>query len=149
MKRGGQLKRTPLKRGDSQLKRTTKLNQVSAKTKAMAPIRAKVTAEVRLRGTCEIGPLLCTFARRGTEGMIAAVRYERGLDPARDIELLYLYLRTNACRGVAASDVHEPGARSRAIGSQYDIEQCVLSCRPCHSLTHEHPALARAVGATL
>lgn len=45
MKRGGELKRTPLKRGTSQLKRT-RLNPRSAKRIAEAPLRAEVRAEV-------------------------------------------------------------------------------------------------------
>lgn len=46
MKRGAPLKRTPLKRGGSTLKRTGRLNPRSQKTIDNAPLRAEVRAEV-------------------------------------------------------------------------------------------------------
>lgn len=47
-----------------------------------------------------------------------------------------------------ATIVHEPGARSRDIGSQYDPDRCVSACVRCHDWAHANPAMAKAAGAT-
>ncbi|MEU7831306.1 hypothetical protein [Nonomuraea sp. NPDC049129] len=49
------------------------------------------------------------------------------------------------CQSARATDVHEPGMRSRGADI-CDPEQCVCLCRLCHCWIHDNPAAATAEG---
>lgn len=113
------LKRTELKRGNSQLKRTGKLNQVSTKRKKENVERRTLT-ELTFADDpyCKLGPAFVN-----------------------------VWANYQGCR-VIGDALHELQKRS-AAGSITDPENCLLACNPCNSAVENFPAVAWRCGLVL
>ncbi len=120
MKRSPLNRYTPLQRGGP-LKRTTRLNPVSAKRKSIQGDRRRmVKAELAAREYCEAGPRI--------QGWYDSKAI------AERIECLKW-----------SSDIHEPLTRARG-GSITDPTNTVSLCRICHNWIHANPRAATELG---
>ena len=126
------MKRTPLRRGTSRLKRTP-LAQVGARAKREAPARRAAVQAAKERST------ICPCADRIDQTPPTG-------DPIVDRELGEWLKACWALRHQPATDPHEPGGRARDIGSHLDSDRIEMIHRTCHSYAHDHPKAARMIG---
>lgn len=116
MKRGKPLKRTPLKRSSSGLKRGSKLKHRSKKKEAeYVERRALVAKMLNERRYCEACPV---FAKHDN---------------------VVTYIRKGSV------DIHELVRRSQG-GSILDESNCMAVCRECHMRIGNYPELAFQLG---
>jgi hypothetical protein len=142
MKPGKPMRRTEMRR--TPMKRGGRVNPISAKRAAEAPLRAAARAEVIDRDrTCRVGPAIDRWLLAVDDDARRAGRTPEWMDS----DYPAMAAQARRCTPWAAGDVHEPGGRGRDIGSHLDSARELLACRSCHDWAHSRIRLARLVGA--